>query len=165
MPDKVEDLIESITKNDSKTPITLEHMFKSLWGIVSMIFGGVGALVVIFTFVFNTFATIPDVNEKFIAKQEYYVKLKETKEPLDKQIKELHDTLEKYKKQYETDIRKARLEYRVERMHDLGQHLKLVDEKLKDHPDDTSLKNYREVVWKEYNRIRNKIDDGVKEIE
>jgi hypothetical protein len=50
-------------------------------------------------------------------------------------------------------------------MHDLSQQLKIVDDKLRDHPEDISLKNYRDAIWKEYNRIRNKIDEGVKEIE
>jgi hypothetical protein len=50
-------------------------------------------------------------------------------------------------------------------MHDLGQQLKLIDEKLSHAQDDLALKNYREALWKEYNKIRSKIDDGVKEIE
>lgn len=151
MSDNVDKIIETI---DQKHPITFQQMLKSLWGVLSMLISFIAVMVVVTTWVFNTFPTNDDLNIKYISKSEYWPKHNELKVDLDK-----------FRKQVETDIRKLRLEYRVERMHDLGQQLKIVDDKLRDHPDDPALKTYREAIWKEYNRIRNKIDDGVKEIE
>lgn len=164
MSDKVEELIETL-EGQNKSPITFQQMFKSLWGVLSMLVSFVAVMIVVTTWVFNTFPTNTDIKEKLIGKQEYYTKLRETKDPIDKEIDMLKLELEKIKKQYESDVRKLRLEYRVERLHDLGQQLKLVDEKLNHAQDDLALKNYREALWKEYNKIRSKIDDGVKEIE
>jgi hypothetical protein len=164
MSDKVENLIDTITK-ENKIPVTFNQMFQSLWGLISVGIGAIGIFVLVTTWIFNTFPTNLDIKEKYIVKQEYYTKLRETKEPIDKEIDSLKIELEKVKKQYESDVRKLRLEYRVERMHDLGQQLKLIDEKLNHAQDDLALKNYREALWKEYNKIRSKIDDGVKEIE
>jgi len=151
MSDKVDKIIDTL---DEKHPITFQEMFKSLWGVLSMLVSFIAVMVVVTTWVFNTFPTNDDLAVKYISKAEYWPKHGELKIDLDK-----------FKKQVETDIRKLRLEYRVERMHDLGQQLKIVDDKLRDHSDDPALKTYREAIWKEYNRIRNKIDDGVKEIE
>lgn len=164
MSDKVDELIETI-EGQNKQPITFQQMFKSLWGGLSLLVSFIAVMVVVATWVFNTFPTNTDLKDKFVAKQEYYTKLKETKEPIDKEIDSLKVEIEKLRKVYESDVRKLRLEYRVERMHDLGQQLKIVDDKLRDHPEDPALKSYREAIWKEYNRIRNKIDEGVKEID
>ena len=164
MSDRVEELIEAVTK-ENKAPVTFQQMFQSLWGLISVGIGAIGVFVLVTTWVFNTFPTNSDLTDKYIQKAEYYTKLRENKEVLEKEIKSLTEVVEKTRKQYDTDIRKLRLEYRVERMHDLGYQLKLVDEKLNHAQDDLALKNYREALWKEYNKIRGKIDDGVKEIE
>jgi hypothetical protein len=164
MSDQVQELIEAVTK-ENKAPVTFQQMFQSLWGLISVAIGAVGIFVMITTWVFSTFPTNSDLTDKYITKAEYYTKLRENKEVLEKEIKSLTEAVEKTRKQYDTDIRKLRLEYRVERMHDLGHQLKLVDEKLNHAQDDLALKNYREALWREYNKIRGKIDDGVKEIE
>jgi len=164
MSDRVEELIEAVTK-ENKNPITFQQMFQSLWGLISVGIGAIGVFVLVTTWVFNTFPTNSDLTDKYIQKAEYYTKLRENKESHDKEVRNINEIIEKIRKQYDTDIRKLRLEYRVERMHDLGQQLKLIDEKLNHTQDDLALKNYREALWKEYNKIRGKIDDGVKEIE
>lgn len=159
---KADEIIDEVIE---RTPVTLPQLLKSVWGIIAAVFGLVGVVITIISFIGNTFPTNSDLVDKYIAKAEYYTKSRENKDIIEKQIKETNDNLEKQKKIYEGEIRKIRLEYRVERMHDLGQQLKLVDEKIKDHPEDTTLKNYRESIWKEYNRVRNKIDEGVKDLE
>jgi len=164
MSDRVEELIEAVTK-ENKNPITFQQMFQSLWGLISVGIGAIGVFVLVTTWVFNTFPTNSDLTDKYIQKAEYYTKLRENKESHDKEVRNVNEIIEKIRKQYDTDIRKLRLEYRVERMHDLGQQLKLIDEKLNHAQDDLALKNYREALWREYNKIRGKIDDGVKEIE
>jgi hypothetical protein len=162
MSDKVEELIEATTK-DNKEPITFFQMFQSLWGLISVGIGAIGIFVIVTTWVFNTFPTNSDLTDKYIQKAEYYTKLKESKDLHDKEIRNANDIIEKIRKQYETDIRKLRLLYRVDRMHDLAQQLKVLDEKLKDNPSDISIKSYRDMIYNEYNRIRNKIDEGVKD--
>ena len=164
MSDRVEELIEAVTK-ENKNPITFQQMFQSLWGLISVGIGAIGIFVMVTTWVFNTFPTNSDLTDKYITKAEYYTKLKESKELHDKEIRNANDIIEKIRKQYETDIRKLRLLYRVDRMHDSAQQLKVLDEKLKDNPNDVSIKSYRDMIYNEYNRIRNKIDDGVKDAE
>jgi hypothetical protein len=151
---------EEITKNDIS-------LFKSVWGILTIIVAIIGLGVSVMSFVFKTFPTNSDIDEKFknyISKQEYF-----QQEPYNKKVLGIEEALEKYKEQnskgIEKELGKARIEAKTERLHLLSMLINIADRKIIQYPDDKSLKEFREELCKEYNRVRSKLDNNLKELE
>lgn len=142
-------------------------LFKSVWGILTIIVAIIGLGVSVMSFVYKTFPTNSDIDEKlktYISKQEYF-----QQEPYNKKVIIIEEALEKYKEQnskgIEKELGKARVEAKTERLHLLSMLINIVDRKLIQHPDDKALKEFKEELCREYNRIRAKLDNNLKELE
>jgi hypothetical protein len=152
--------------------ITFTNMFTSVWGILATIVAIIGLGVGVMSFVYKTFPTVGDLNDKAVSiqstivpKPEYYKRVIEIDEKLAKLNEQMVKSDAQTKKDLAQEISKLRVEYRTERLHDILNQLKLIDEKLLIHPEDISLKNFRIMLYKEYDRVRSKLDAGLREME
>jgi len=149
-------------------------LFKSIWGILTIILAIVGLGVSVMSFVFKTFPTTSDIEEKgktYITKQEYF-----QQEPFNKKVIGIEDAFKKFKeeaikkdeenkKSFEKELTKARIEAKTERLHLLTLLINIVDRKLVEHPGDKSLTDFRDELCREYARVRSKLDNNLKELE
>jgi hypothetical protein len=163
------------TKMSEEDDVAKEvSLFKSIWGILTIILAIVGLGVSVMSFVFKTFPTNSDLEEKaktFITKQEYF-----QQEPFNKKVISIEESFKKFKeealkkdeenkKAFEKELTKARIEAKTERLHLMTMLINIVDRKLVEHPGDKSLTDFRDELCREYNRVRAKLDNNLKELE
>ena len=149
-------------------------LFKSVWGILTIIVAIVGLGVSVMSYVFKTFPTNSDIDEKgknYITKQEYF-----QQEPYNKKVLIIEVEFNKFreaaqkkdeenKKSFEKELTKARIEAKTERLHLLSMLINIADRKLVEHPGDKGLTDFREELCREYSRVRSKLDNNLKELE
>jgi hypothetical protein len=149
-------------------------LFKSVWGILTIIVAIMGLATSVLTFVFKTFPTNSDLEEKsknFITKQEYF-----QQEPYNKKVISIEAALNKFKEEaqkkdednkklFEKELTKARIEAKTERLHLISMIISIVDKKMVEHPNDKSLAGFREDLCREYTRVRAKLDNNLKELD
>ena len=149
-------------------------LFKSIWGILTIIVAIIGLGVSVMSFVFKTFPTTSDLEEKakmFITKQEYF-----QQEPYNKKVLAIELEFHKFrdesykkdeetKKSFEKELTKARIEAKTERLHLLTLLINIIDRKLVEHPDDKGLVDFKAELCREYTRVRSKLDNNLKELD
>lgn len=149
-------------------------LFKSVWGILTIVVAIMGLATSVMTFVFKTFPTNTDLDEKmkmYITKQEYFQQDPYAKKTiiLEAAFNKFREEAEKKddvnKKAWEKELTKARIEAKTERLHLLMMLITIVEKKLVEHPDDKGLTSFKEELCREYNRVRSKLDNNLKELE
>jgi hypothetical protein len=150
------------------------EFFKSVWGVFAVIITIVSMTFAANNYITKNFPSTWDLEEKlkaYVSKQEYF-----TGEGFSKRIEGLAKEFNIYRdnsskrdidmeKQFSEEISKLRAEYRMEKLIDITVRLKIVDELLLKDPDNRTLKNYREYLCKEHDRIQTKLDNSLKDLE
>jgi hypothetical protein len=158
---------EDVVKNEVS-------LFKSVWGILTIIVAIVGIGVSVMSFVFKTFPTNSDMEEKlknYITKPEYFQQEPYARKTImlelafNKFREEAQKKDDEIKKSYEKELTKARMEAKTERLHLLSILINIADRKLVEHPGDKSLIDFRDELYKEYTRVRSKLDNNLKELD
>jgi len=149
-------------------PSAFESVFKSVWGV----------LAVVITIVSLTFGVNNYISKNFPSNDDLRVQIEKLEQILMskpefwKIVRGLEDRLDKaekkdeyLKKEFKEDSTKLRAEYRTEKLIDTAMRLKVVDEVLLKDPNNQTLKNYREYLCKEYDRLQNKLDNSLRDLE
>jgi len=149
-------------------------VFKSVWGVLAVIVTIVSMTFAANNYISKNFPSMWDLEEKlrsYISKQEYF-----TGEGFGKRVDNLTKEFNIYRdndqkktvdmeKQLADEIAKLRVEYRMEKLLDLTMRLKIVDETLLKEPNNRTLNNYRDYLCKERERLQNKLDNSLKDLE
>jgi hypothetical protein len=149
-------------------------LFKSIWGILTIILAIVGLGVSVMSFVFKTFPTNSDIEEKlknYITKPEYFQQEPYARKTIilelafNKFREESQKKDEENRKLFEKELIKARMEAKTERLYLMALLINITDRKLVENPNDKSLLDFRAELGKEYDRVRDKLANNLKELD